>query len=101
MGERAFTGTKKLAREGGQVGRSFARPPPGTMEWRWGWYGSCRPQVCRTPRKPGRSVPRKRSSVARRLRARDEAVHMAWYARRWCERRKGMRGGGVVKERRK
>ena len=48
MGERAFTGTKKLAREGHQVVRSSERPPPGTMEWMWGWYWSCLPQVCRT-----------------------------------------------------
>ena len=31
MGERACTGTKKLALEGCQVVRSFERPPPGTM----------------------------------------------------------------------
>ena len=30
-GERAFTGTKKLAREDSQVVRSLERPPPGTM----------------------------------------------------------------------
>jgi len=33
MGERALTGTKKVALEGRQVVRSVERPPPGTMEW--------------------------------------------------------------------
>ena len=41
-----------------------------------------RPQVCRTPVNPGRSVPMKRSSLASRLRAVAEACNMAWYARR-------------------
>ena len=36
MGERAFTGTKKLAREGNQAERSLERPPPGIIEWIWG-----------------------------------------------------------------
>ena len=31
MGERALTGTKKLAREGPHAERSAERPPPGTM----------------------------------------------------------------------
>jgi hypothetical protein len=34
MGERALTGTKKLALEGSHVVRSAERPPPGTMEGR-------------------------------------------------------------------
>src|SRR5438552_2361949 len=38
MGERACTGTKKLALEGNHAERSSERPPPGTMEWMWGWY---------------------------------------------------------------
>lgn len=82
MGERACTGAKKVALEGRQVVRSFDRPPPGTMECMWGWAWSCLPQVCRTPVQPGRSVPMQRLSWARRLRARDEAVHLAWEARR-------------------
>jgi hypothetical protein len=36
MGDRALTGTEKLAREGSQVSRSFERPPPGTIECMWG-----------------------------------------------------------------
>jgi hypothetical protein len=31
MGERALTGTKKLAREGNHAEWSLERPPPGTM----------------------------------------------------------------------
>ena len=73
MGASALTGTKKWALEGSQVVRSFERPPPGTMEWRWGWYGSGLPQGCRTPVHPGRSVPMQRSSVASRFRAVAEA----------------------------
>src|SRR5262249_10947561 len=81
-GERALTGTKTLEREGRHVVRSSERPPPGTMEWIWGGYWSCRPQVCRTPGKPGKEVPMKRSSWARRLRAVADAWNMAWDARR-------------------
>src|SRR5438876_721453 len=82
MGESACTGTKKWAREGLHVVRSSERPPPGTMEGIWGWDGSCRPQVCRTPGKPGKEVPMKRSSVASRVRAVADAWNRAWYARR-------------------
>jgi hypothetical protein len=35
-GDRARTGTETLAREGHQAPRSWERPPPGTMECRWG-----------------------------------------------------------------
>lgn len=73
-----MTGTQKLALEGRQVVRSFEHPPPGTMEWMWGWYWRCLPQVGRTPVTPGRFVPIKRASLARRLRASDEALNRAW-----------------------
>jgi hypothetical protein len=43
-----------------------------------GWYWSCLPQGWRMPGKPGRVVPIKRSSLASRLRASDEALNMAW-----------------------
>jgi len=52
------------------VVRSAERPPPGTIEWMCGWDWSCRPQGCRTPVNPGRSVPMKRSSVASRFESR-------------------------------
>jgi hypothetical protein len=61
---------------------------------------SCRPQECRTPVTPGRSVPMQRSSWASRLRAVADACNRAWYARRCWERRQGRSGSGTVKGRR-
>jgi len=81
-GDSALTGTKQWAREGSPGEVSVARPPPGTMAWRWGgnWRGL--PQVCRRPGKPGQWVPMQCSSCARRVRAVDDALHRAWEARR-------------------
>ena len=59
MGERAVTGTKKVALEGRQVVRSFESPPPGTMEGRWGGLELPAPGVQDTgePREVGADEP--------------------------------------------
>ncbi len=51
--------------------------------------------------KPGRVVPRKRGSWARRVRACDEAENRVWYASLGWERHKGRSAAGTVKVLRK
>ena len=57
MGERAFTGTKKLALEGNHAERSAERPPPRTMEWRWGGVLELPAPGMQNPGKPRERCP--------------------------------------------
>ena len=61
--ERTRTGKKKLGRHESSVRRSGEMPPPGTMQWTWGWWSRFCPQVCSTAVMPI-SAPRCFGSVA-------------------------------------
>jgi len=82
-GARAVTGTKQWAREGCQGVRSLRESTARNDGVDVRVDGRCRPQGLQDARaNQGGSVPIKRSSAARRLRAVADACHMAWDAGR-------------------
>lgn len=62
--ESTRTGRKKPGRQATQRLPSGEGPPPGTMQWTWGWCCSVWPQVCSTATQPT-SAPKCLGSAAR------------------------------------
>jgi hypothetical protein len=95
IGARARPGTEQVVLEGNQASRSWESPPPGTMAWMWGCYGSGRPQGGRIPGKPGSVGPTPRGAWARRVSAWAEAGPRVGSARRGGARQQGRSASGT------